>query len=311
MPLLRFSSSVLWALLAAGDSTGSREPHTRTLLFSDPPRGEAPALYVGGRITTVLRLEQPCVPARTTLLGWEGRFEPVLCHGSAVYLFPVRELAPEDRFLLRVTLADGTELPFTVTARERASGRHEVDQQVDVFAHREGIEALHAALSLSLRSQLELGQEVERHQREETSVDHAWATLLANGQVKQTPFRQLRFETLEEGGVTMTVLFYAATDRSKAAVTIDLKNAHQTAPWRLGETRLTSDAGPSTLKPFALRMNRPEIVPGASGRIAIVVDRREFTTDRGLVDLTLAVSQREGPLQVTILLDRRLLEEKK
>ncbi|WP_187345232.1 DUF2381 family protein [Cystobacter ferrugineus] len=142
-----FSSTVLWALLATGDSAGEREPNVRTLLLPDPSRGQVPTLHVGERLTTVLRLEQACVPARTTLLGWEGRFEPVLCHGRAVYLHPVRELAPEDRFLLRVTLADGTEWPFTVAGREHGSHRHPVDQQVEVFTEPEGVEDLRAALS--------------------------------------------------------------------------------------------------------------------------------------------------------------------
>jgi hypothetical protein len=43
---------------------------------------------------------------------------------------PRQQIPPEDRFLLLVTLADKTERPFTVTARER--GR--VDQQVNVFS---------------------------------------------------------------------------------------------------------------------------------------------------------------------------------
>ncbi|WP_425430131.1 DUF2381 family protein [Cystobacter ferrugineus] len=142
-------------------------------------------------------------------------------------------------------------------------------------------------------------------------MDHAWASLLANGRVIETPFEQLRFNTLTEGGVEMTALFFVARDRTKMAVLLELKNVHGTAPWRLGETRLTSDASPFTPKPFALRMDRPEIDPRASGNLAVVVDRREFTTEKGLVDLTLAIAQKEGPLQMMILLDWRLLEEKK
>ncbi|EPX64044.1 hypothetical protein D187_005177 [Cystobacter fuscus DSM 2262] len=311
MHLPGFSSTVLWALLASADDSGVREPNVRTLLLADPSRGQVPTLYVGERLTTVLRLDQACVPARTTLLGWEGRFEPVLCHGRAVYLHPVRELAPEDRFLLRVTLADGTEWPFTVAAREQGSHRHPVDQQVDVFTQPEGVERLRAALSLALRYQAELGEQVARYQREETSVDHAWATLLADGRVKETPFERLRLETLEEGGVKMTVLYFVAMERTKVAVVIDLENIHGTAPWRLGETRLSALKNPLVTKPFALRMNRPEIDPGASGRIVVVVDRREFTTDAGLVDLNLDMAQWEGTLRVSIMLDRRLLKEKK
>ncbi len=49
-----------------------REPIERTIILSEHPRTEASKLYVGGRITTVLRFEKPCDPARTKMLGWEG-----------------------------------------------------------------------------------------------------------------------------------------------------------------------------------------------------------------------------------------------
>ncbi len=38
------------------------------------------------------------------------------CAGKSVLVVPLQNLEPEDRFLLLVTLADGKELPFTVTA---------------------------------------------------------------------------------------------------------------------------------------------------------------------------------------------------
>ena len=65
------------------------------------------------------------------MLGWEGRFEPVECVGKKVLLEPLHDLEPEDRFVLLVTLADGTELPFTVTGS--ATRR---DMQVDLYPRR-------------------------------------------------------------------------------------------------------------------------------------------------------------------------------
>ncbi len=62
------------------------------------------------------------------MLGWEGRFEPVECVGKKVLIEPLKDLKPEDRLLLVVTLADGSELPFTVTADEARR-----DMQVDVY----------------------------------------------------------------------------------------------------------------------------------------------------------------------------------
>jgi hypothetical protein len=110
------------------------EPFVRNLYLSDDPRDEAPRVNVGdGRVATVLRFAQKVDPARTKMLGWEGWFEPLLVGGKLVVLMPLQKIPPEDRFLLMVTLADGTELPFTVTARE--SGW--VDQQINVFPDRE------------------------------------------------------------------------------------------------------------------------------------------------------------------------------
>ena len=186
--LLR-QSTLLLVLAVSAAVTRVREPVERTLILSEHPRSEAPKVYVGGRISTVLRLEKPCDSARTQLLGWEGHFEPLICSGKTVVLYPLRDLTPEDRFLLRVTLSDGTELPFTVTAHRQSYEDREIDQQVNVFADREGYDAVLASLYRALKSERELQAENERYRMEENSVDHAYATLLANGAGKQAPFR--------------------------------------------------------------------------------------------------------------------------
>jgi hypothetical protein len=114
-----------------------RAPIERNIYLSDHPSLGASEVYVSAGIVTVLRVEQPCEPARTKMLGWEGRFEPVVCAGKSVLLVPLRDLEPQDRFLLLVTLADGTELPFTVTSRQEAIDDRTGDQQVNVFRDRE------------------------------------------------------------------------------------------------------------------------------------------------------------------------------
>ena len=45
----------------------------RNVHIRDNPKDEAAQVYVTGRVVTVLRLQQPCDPARTKMLGWEGR----------------------------------------------------------------------------------------------------------------------------------------------------------------------------------------------------------------------------------------------
>jgi hypothetical protein len=126
-------STLLLVLLASVAGAKEREPNERNLYLSDHPSREAPDVYVVGGIVTVLRLEQPCDPARTSMLGWEGRFEPVECAGKSVLLVPLHDIEPEDRFILLVTLADGTELPCTVTSRQETLIDRTGDQQVNVF----------------------------------------------------------------------------------------------------------------------------------------------------------------------------------
>ncbi len=152
-------SIFLLMLVTSAAMAGEREeraPNERTLILSEHPRAEASRLYVGGRISTVLRFEKSCDPERTRLLGWEGHFEPLSCGGEA---------------------------------------------------------------------------------------------------------------------------------------------------------RLSSDLTSRTARPFALRMNRTELVPGASGTLAVVADKSAFVSEQGLVDLTLEVFRSDGYQQLMVLLDHRLVRK--
>ncbi|WP_414639364.1 DUF2381 family protein [Archangium sp.] len=281
------------------------EPTERTLILSEHPRNDAPKVYVGGRTATVLRFEKDCAPERTSMLGWEGHFEPLICSDRFVLLYPHRDLTPSDRFLLRVTLTDGTELPFIVTARQQPYGDRQVDQQVNVFADREGYDAVLASLYRALESERKLREENERYRKEENSIDHAYATLLANGAVKAAPFRLEKTVTLKDGDMPITVKLFSG--KGKAAVLVNLTNAYSDEPWRLGEARLTTDLTSRTARPFALRMNPSEIIPGASGTLAVVADKSAFVSQEGLVDLTLEIFRGDGLRQVAVLLERRLI----
>jgi uncharacterized protein (TIGR02268 family) len=305
--LLLLRSTLLLVLVASGAVAKVREPIERTLILAEHPRTDAHQVYVGGRVATVLRFEKPCDPERTKLLAWEGRFEPLLCGGRSVVLYPLRDLTPEDRFMLLVTLTDGTEIPFTVTAHQQSYGDREIDQQVNVFADREGYDAVLSSLYRALQRERELREENERYRQEENSTDHAYATLLANGAEKQAPFRREKTVVLKDGGVDMTVKLFSG--KGKAAAVVQLANTSSDAPWRFGEARLTSDMTSRTARPLALRMNRAEIIPGASGALAVVVDRSAFISEKGLVDLTLEIFRSDGSQQVVVLLDHRLVRE--
>jgi uncharacterized protein (TIGR02268 family) len=309
--LLPFRSALLFALLASVAVAKEDEPNERSIFLSDHPGQEAPNVYVVGGIVTVLIFEQPCEPEPTRMLGWEGRFKPVACVGNWVLLAPLRDVRSEDRFMLTVTLADGTEIPLTVTAREQETvdGRWG-DQQVNVFRDREAPKAVLAALHHSLRREQQLKEKVERYENQD-SVNHALAGLLAKGASKQTPFRE-QYKALfkTDSGVELLVKVYASKNRDKAAVVFKVTNNNPTEPWSLMEARMITDDGREN-RPFALRATREYWGPGGdTGQIAVVLDASAFNVKKGPDRLVLELFRRgDGLRQAWVFLDYRLLRE--
>lgn len=301
-------STLLLALVASVAGAKERAPHERNIYLSDHTSQEAPNVYVVGGIVTVLRLEQPCDPARTKMLAWEGRFEPVACAGKRVLLEPLRDLEPKDRLMLLVTLADGTELPFTVTSEQETTDDRTGDQQVNVFRDREASKAVLAALHDSLRREEQLKEEIERY-RKEDSVNHSLAGLLAKGATKQTPFQE-RYAALFRSptGVEFRVSVLASKNRDKAAVVFQVKNNSPTEPWRLMEARLSTDDGGEE-RPFALRASQQYWAPGGqSGQIAVVLDASAFDSKTGPDRLVLELfRQGDGVRQAWVFLEKQLL----
>jgi uncharacterized protein (TIGR02268 family) len=292
------------ALVASVAAAQEREPRVRNLYLSEDPQDAVPRIYVGGRLATVLRFEHDVDPARTKLLGWEGWFEPLLVGGRSVVLVPRQKIRPEDGFLLLVTLADKTELPFTVTARE--SGR--VDQQVNVFPNRESPDAVRSRLTDAHWREQQLREENERYRKEETSVDHALAQLLANGDIKYTPFKPAETWMLKCDGADVNVLVLTSKSVPKVAVLFTVTNQNHLAPWKLMEARLL---GMSTMRPrpFALRMEKAEISSGTSGRIAIVADESAFASKQKPEQLVLELFRSDGLQQVQVVLDWNVMRK--
>jgi uncharacterized protein (TIGR02268 family) len=278
----------------------------RTLLMSDHPAHATPHIYVSGQVSTVLRFEQECDPANTRLQGWEGRFERPLVGSKKVVLEPLRDLGEDERIPLLVTLADGTEYAFLVRPPRRETWAW-TDHQVRVFKDRESYNAMHSALNDALKRERKLREENERLTREENSVDHAFATLLVNGEVEKTPFRRKRVAALKIEDMDIQVEAFEGP--GKAAAVIHLTNTYNDEPWRFREARLTTDLTSYTTRPFALRMERAEIAPGQSGRIAVVADQSAFESKEGLVDLALAIFREDGQLQVVVNLDHTLIRK--
>lgn len=291
-----------------------REPRVRNVYWEDKPDARAAEVYVTGQLVTVLRFQQPCDAVGTKMLGWEGRFEPVVCAGKSVLVVPLQALEPEDRFLLVVRLADGTEVPFTLSGAGGAEARRP-DQQVNVFLDLERRDALQAQLKETRERERSLLEEVQRRWDEDTA-DHALAKLLVAGAVRQTPFRERKKRIFKGQGEETMVRIYAG--KTKAAVLFTVTNRDPSKPWSLSEARLVAlrpgeDAEPSyvfgTARKFALRQDREEISPGESGNVAVVVDRSAFQTESGSVELVLELYRKDGWRQAYVVLDERLARE--
>ena len=295
-------------LVASVAGAKDREPNERNLYLSDHPSSEAPEVYVVGGIVTVLRLEQPCDEARTRMLAWEGRFEPVECVGKRVLLEPLHDLKPEDRLMLLVTLADGTELPFTVTSRQESPSDRTGDQQVNVFRDHKAPKAVLASLYDALGRERVLQEEVERF-RKEDSEDHALATLLVKGAEKMTRFRPRLVKLFKSPeGVEVHISVLTSKNRDKAAVVFKVTNNCPLEPWSLMEARLVTEDGGEP-RPFALRASQVQWRPrGDTGQIAVVMDADAFNSKNGPERLVLELFREgDGLRQASVQLDPRLL----
>ena len=290
------------------------EPISRNLYLSDSPKDQVRPVYVAGELVTVLRFQQPCTEAGTKMLGWEGRFEPVRCAGKRVLIEPLQDLKPEDRFFLLVTLADGKELPFTVTARE---GRF--DHQVNVFLDLESSEATRRRLADAYSKQRELEKENVRLRKEQASSNHAYASLLASGETKNTPFRRESKWRVELGGAVVDIHIYSARKIERAAVLFHVTNLKLDVPWKLKEVQLSAMLSRQSheepirtgeKKEFALRTSRDEIQRGESGYVVVVTDKSAFTSSDGPVHLVLELFRHDGLQQAVVLLDHRIVEKK-
>lgn len=194
-----------------------------------------------------------------------------------------------------MTLSDGTAIPFLLRPpRREAWGR--TDQQVNVFKDRASYDAMFSALNDALNRERALEAEVERFRTEELSPDHALASLLANGDLKYTPFMRRQKWMLKADGADILVEVLTSKTVPKTAVLFTITNQDSKQPWALMGVRLSALASRER-RPFALRTQRSEIAPGASGRIAVVADGSAFTSRRGPEQLVLELFRSDGMAQ--------------
>ena len=291
-------------LIASAALAGERERSgVRTLLLSEHPDDATHRVYVRGQVITSLRFEQPVVPDKTRLLGWEGRFEPVGVVGRKVILEPLRDLAADEGVPLLVTLKDGTEVPFLLRPPAADAGR-KPDQQVNVFKDLESYEAMASALNRVAREAEALREENERLRKEEASEDHALAALLVTGAIEQTPFTATRtFLGADEDARTEATLFRG---KGKAAVVFKVTNLQPESPWSVRQVRLTTLSSGSE-RALAFKASAPSIAPGASGVIAIVADGSAFSEKGQLTNLFLEIYRHDGMRTAYVTLEHRLI----
>ncbi|MBN9686817.1 MULTISPECIES: DUF2381 family protein [unclassified Corallococcus] len=283
------------------------EPAVRTVLLSEHPSDSAPTLYVKGKVATVLRFGTPVDPARTRMLAWEGRFEPLLAGGRKVVVEPLQDLGEDDGVPLLVTLANGKQMPFLLKPAEKGR-RNAVDQQVNVFEDPRGYDAMYSTLMDSLKQRRVLEEENRRLRDEEHSADHALATLLAQGDLKHTPFTRRQGWRLKEEGADILVEVLSSKTLPKMAVLFTLTNRDAKKPWRMMEARLSTVSG-GAARAFALRTQHEEIAPGAMGRIAVVADDSAFQSPQGLEQLALELFRSDGLSQAYLVLEQRFIRE--
>jgi uncharacterized protein (TIGR02268 family) len=305
--------SVLLAVLVSSVAM-ARGPYDKVVIrtekISDHPAHPTSNVYVSGQVATVLRFEKDIDPAKTKLLGWEGRFEPLLVGSKKVVIEPLRDLNRDEAVPLLVTLVDGTEIPFIVKppfTKDDGGWEGWTDHQVNVFKDPDSYNAVLSSLYDSLKNERELSEENQRLKKEENSVDHALATLLVNGEVKKTPFVRKRLFRSENEDMDMIVEVFSGP--GKAAVLINLTNTHYGDDWKFDGAYLTRDYTSFTTRPFAIRMDRARIVPGQSGKIVVVVDKSAFKAKAGeFEDLALQIFRGDGLLQVAVALDHKLIQ---
>ncbi|WNG17394.1 DUF2381 family protein [Cystobacter fuscus] len=302
-PLL-LRSTLLLVLVATNTLANERnQPAVRPLLLSEHLDEETHRVSVKGAVVTTLRFEKPVDPDKTKMLGWEGRLEPLAVVRNKVILEPLHDLNADEALPLLVTLVDGTEVSFLLRPPRRQEWAG-ADQQVDVFKDRESYAAMHSALQRALEENGTLSEENARYRKEETSEDHALAALLASGALAQTPFKAVdRFSGRDEKATVRARVFQG---KGKAAVVLNIKNLAPEQPWSMTSTRLvTKDRGEERV--VAIRAIFREIAPGASGVMALVVDKSAFLEDGQWTSLFLEVYQQEGFRQVLVQLDPYLV----
>lgn len=269
----------------------------RSIWVSPDSLERASEVYVVGGTGTLLRFEEDVSPQGTELFGGEGQFELGITEGWVI-VAPRRDLARGDRFLLLVTLKDGTQLPFTIAP---ASGLG--DGQVNVFAASRTPQALLRELERERERTALLQAELQREREEKVSVDHALAALVVQDETAVAQFVSFERWTFREEPIWVQAVLYSTAEDSpvagKVAVVFDVVNHETSGSWDFQEVRLTTLEG-GKAKPLAVRVSQNSVAPGKAGRIAVVTDLRSLALEETDTTLVFELFRKSGVRQAYI-----------
>lgn len=116
---------------------------------------------------------------------------------------------------------------------------------------------------------------------EEPSPQHALA-LFASDNARLTHFREVSARRLKVNGVNTDLALWKDDDSGLVAVVVGLTNPDDAPPWEPNEGRIVSDARSSSA--VAIRAMPRVILPGQSGRVALVFDQ-SVIEDKAMVEI--------------------------
>jgi len=177
----------------------------------------------------------------------------------------------------------------------------------ELVAAKGQLAAMRSTLFDALKRERALSEENARIKRDDRSVDHALAILLANGEAKKAGFWPAETKVLKDGDMNIQVDVFKGP--GKAATLVTMTKGRGGTPWRLGETRVSVDLTSMTARPFSMSSDRDEIGAGETGRIAVVADGKSFESAKDLVDLTVQIFSDDGDQKLMVTLDRALVRK--
>lgn len=288
LPLL-----LLFALpLAAG-----AEPHARRPLvirLSELERRDAAMreVYVAGGVSTIITTPWAVKARGTGVVGRGERPFEMLLGARRVVLTPRRPLTPGERFPFILRLSDETVVPLVLVAPSAPRG---ADGEVALAFDDDDAAELRVQLAAVKEQAQGLAERLRQVLLERDSEDFALAQLYAGGRPELAGLGKTGDRLLEMGDRSRVQLItYAPSSeprhgaRKVVAVVVMTNKGAEPVELQVGDLYHRSTLEMVT---YAARVQPAVIAPGATGRLAVVLDAASIDDDE---TLTLEVRQRAG-----------------